>query len=591
VTTDKRPHSDPQHRPDPRDVLPSLLVVTTDSAVLESLCPVFEARGRRVTICATETEAIHLLRHQPIAAAIVDLVLPGHDGRRLIVTLRSDPATAALPIVAVGPLPPGRENSDGLVHDADLYFSKPVEPTAIADGVGLLLKRGCERGRKSYRDALTGLPNRAAFCETYERIARECAEVREPLSLAILGIHRFDELGQGSPPPSPDDLIRQVGASLSTCFRATDIIARWGLAEFAVLLPGEARAGAARAMEKALKALDHLDLPTTHKNVLRFCTGLAVLDEKTPIANAVGEAERQLFQAYSASQGGATRDSASPEAERSRQRPEHIAICVVDGNMGRALSQMLEREHFTTRVFLNVNEAAAALGLTQYHLLIADDAFAPTGDTHLLERIRAIPRCSNLRIIMLVSNEAGITRALELGANDYALKPPDIASFLSRVRRILATGAAHSDRVTVMIIDHEIPQLMIAGTTLSRQCGCKVLLAHGAADALQRLGTLVPDYLILDVDAPELRAPEFLNKLAAHKGLKIISAASPANRELDIQHVTLQFLGRVARPYKPDSLIAELQGVAPCADESPAARDSDGDAIEGEIRRMLTRRQ
>lgn len=573
-----------------QNALPSLLIVTTDNELLNGLRRLFEERGRIVAICKTADEAIFFLHHNDMSAVIVDLILPDHDGRWLISTLRSNPATAALPVVAVGPFPPRLENDAGLVHEADLYFEKPIIAVNVVDGLALLLKRVQERGRKARRDTITGLLNRAAFSETYDQVAADCVQAHEPLALAIFGVHRFDEMAKERGVSSLDDMIRQVGATLSASFRATDIVARWGLAEFAVILPGEDHYGATRALEKAMGALNRLTLSTSTDKRHHFCAGLAVLSEKTPIANAVGEAERHLFESYSTCLGSKGGQIVASDVSQTVRRSEHIAICIADGNMGRALRQMLERDHFSIEVFSTADEAVAGLALNRYHLLIADDAIALKGDVHLIERIRAIPLCSRLRVIMLVSSEASIVQALELGANDYAIKPPDVMSFMSRVRRMLARGKAFSSRITVMIVDHEIPQLLVAGTTLYQQCGCRVLLAYGVEDALRRLASIVPDYLILDMDIPNVSGQEFLAKLPHFADVEIIPASATSSQTGNLQSDTFQISGRLTRPYKPGTLIEEFRGIVPRPTENIHPGETNGDSIESEIRRILTLR-
>jgi DNA-binding response OmpR family regulator len=155
---------------------------------------------------------------------------------------------------------------------------------------------------------------------------------------------------------------------------------------------------------------------------------------------------------------------------------------------------------------------------------------------------------------------------------------------------MLARGKVFSTRITVMIVDHEIPQLLVAGTTLYQQCGCRVLLAYGVEDALRRLASIVPDYLILDMDIPNVSGQEFLAKLPHFADVEIIPASAPSSQTGNLQSDTFQISGRLTRPYKPGTLIEEFRGIVPRPTANIHPGETNGDSIESEIRRILSLR-
>lgn len=59
----------------------------------------------------------------------------------------------------------------------------------------------------------------------------------------------------------------------------------------------------------------------------------------------------------------------------------------------------------------------------------------------LLSRLRESPRTASVPVIMLTSlaDEEDVVRGLELGANDYVVKPFSPAELMARVRRLLLT--------------------------------------------------------------------------------------------------------------------------------------------------------
>ena len=100
-------------------------------------------------------------------------------------------------------------------------------------------KRAAERIATMARtDSLTGLPNRAAFLE---RLNLEFARARRSgLQFAVLylDLDHFKDINDTLGHPMGDKLLQGVAARLKNCMRETDMVARFGGDEFAVLQDG-----------------------------------------------------------------------------------------------------------------------------------------------------------------------------------------------------------------------------------------------------------------------------------------------------------------------------------------------------------------
>jgi diguanylate cyclase (GGDEF)-like protein len=107
-------------------------------------------------------------------------------------------------------------------------------------------------------DQLTGIPNARYF---YEAADREIARARRqprPISMLYLDCDDFkrvnDQLGHWA----GDRLLRMIAATLAQAVRRTDVVARIGGDEFAILLPETDAAGARVAAEKVTEELDEV---------------------------------------------------------------------------------------------------------------------------------------------------------------------------------------------------------------------------------------------------------------------------------------------------------------------------------------------
>lgn len=99
-------------------------------------------------------------------------------------------------------------------------------------------------------DALTRLPNRAAFDE---RIGQECerwSRYGNPLSIAILDIDHFKEVNDVYGHKTGDRVLKTVGELLASRVRVVDFVARYGGEEFVVVMPGTLAGDALGLIEK-----------------------------------------------------------------------------------------------------------------------------------------------------------------------------------------------------------------------------------------------------------------------------------------------------------------------------------------------------
>jgi diguanylate cyclase (GGDEF)-like protein len=115
----------------------------------------------------------------------------------------------------------------------------------------------------SLTDGLTGLLNRRAFDAALDREWKRTLREGSQTSLLLLDIDHFKEFNDQYGHQVGDDCLRAVAASLKAAARATDIIARYGGEEIAVILPSTDTAGAVEVAEKMRSAVEALRL--THE--------------------------------------------------------------------------------------------------------------------------------------------------------------------------------------------------------------------------------------------------------------------------------------------------------------------------------------
>jgi diguanylate cyclase len=116
-------------------------------------------------------------------------------------------------------------------------------------------------------DAVTELPNRAAWDD---RLRQEHARWRRfgaPLSLAVFDVDNFKSINDRFGHAAGDKALRIIASALRSRLRQTDFIARYGGEEFAVLLIGAGKAGALKVAEEMRLAVSRAGLHTRTRPV------------------------------------------------------------------------------------------------------------------------------------------------------------------------------------------------------------------------------------------------------------------------------------------------------------------------------------
>jgi diguanylate cyclase (GGDEF)-like protein len=108
-------------------------------------------------------------------------------------------------------------------------------------------------------DDLTGLANRRKFNETLSREWRRAQRERQPLALLKFDADLFKDYNERHGHQAGDRLLQTIGRSMAASVkRATDVAARYGGDEFAVLLPATPLDGAVRVAERVRECLAEL---------------------------------------------------------------------------------------------------------------------------------------------------------------------------------------------------------------------------------------------------------------------------------------------------------------------------------------------
>ena len=137
-------------------------------------------------------------------------------------------------------------------------------------------------------DELTGLANRRAWDEELRRELERSRRMGYAIHVAMVDLDCFKEYNDTFGHQAGDALLREIGTEWRIIARVTDLVARYGGDEFAVLLSDCSVDDARRVIERLCSALPE---------GMTCCAGVAQWDGSMSAENLLGAADTALYDA------------------------------------------------------------------------------------------------------------------------------------------------------------------------------------------------------------------------------------------------------------------------------------------------------
>jgi two-component system alkaline phosphatase synthesis response regulator PhoP len=118
-----------------------ILVIDDDRDIVRLVQAYLEQDGYEVLVAYDGETALHMLRRELPDLVLLDLMLPGRDGRDVTRVVRGDATLAAMPIIMLTARVEDHDKVIGLELGADDYVTKPFNPAEVVARVRAVLRR------------------------------------------------------------------------------------------------------------------------------------------------------------------------------------------------------------------------------------------------------------------------------------------------------------------------------------------------------------------------------------------------------------------------------------------------------------------
>ncbi len=177
---------------------------------------------------------------------LLDLIMPGMDGYHVCEQIKTNKATADIPVIIVTSKADPADKVRGLEIGASDYIGKPFDEGELIARVNThlrireLYENLQEKNRQlqelANRDGLTGLYNHRFFQEVVHRDFQKAVRYHENISCIMFDIDHFKKFNDTYGHQTGDMVLNTLGNVISEIMRDTDLSARYGGEEFALIL-------------------------------------------------------------------------------------------------------------------------------------------------------------------------------------------------------------------------------------------------------------------------------------------------------------------------------------------------------------------
>lgn len=166
--------------------MPTVLLVDDEPAITDNLAPFLGRAGFHVEVAPDGEEALAFLARATPDLIVLDVLLPGLDGRAVLRRVREE--HREVPVLLLTQVGESTERAMALEEGADDYLNKPFDPQELVARIRAVLRRGQAAGGTSLAGAQRLRAGHVVLDRSSQRVYRDGNEVvLTPRATVLLG--------------------------------------------------------------------------------------------------------------------------------------------------------------------------------------------------------------------------------------------------------------------------------------------------------------------------------------------------------------------------------------------------------------------
>jgi diguanylate cyclase (GGDEF)-like protein len=253
----------------------TILVIDDEKANLKILSELFKSKVNIIMAKNGKQGIKKVIKFMP-DLILLDIIMPGMSGFEVIIQLKKNAETSAIPVIFITGLTDVIDESQGLALGACDYIQKPFHIDIVRARVNLHLKLAEQRTQLEQLvnvDSLTCVPNRRKFYEIFDLEWRRSVIENTPFSQIMIDIDYFKQYNDQYGHAAGDQALKTVAQVIfKQLKRPSDFVARYGGEEFVVILPNTPAQDAFIIMESCRQAVEYLKIEHEKNTASKYLT-------------------------------------------------------------------------------------------------------------------------------------------------------------------------------------------------------------------------------------------------------------------------------------------------------------------------------
>ncbi|WP_339266077.1 diguanylate cyclase [Paenibacillus sp. FSL R5-0470] len=424
-----------------------ILLIDDDVELVAYLKESLEKQNYYVSIALSAERGLKIFYETKPDLILLDILLPDISGIEVLNQIIGKAKKERIPIIIIS----GEYSKATQLHAYRLgvmdFLSKPVD----IDLFLALIKNRFELKREWQEsiivDELTGAFNRKHFNQVMKQLICDFKRTERVFSLALIDLDYFKKINDTYGHLIGDEVLQSLSELVKGSIRMEDTFCRFGGEEFAVFLPNTDASSALTVINRIQEQFAATDFFAKNEVFhVTFSSGISEVTEAENIADKIVEEADQAL--YASKDAGRNQTTLYTDHLSSTKKHSVLNVIVVDDDalIRKIVTHQIDTWEPEDIAEVNISSYANGLDFLQSdwysidekYIILLDGVMPDLDGVEVLERIRKTYPEVNILVIMLTgrNNQADIVHALQMGADDYVVKPVHMPELLSRMERL-----------------------------------------------------------------------------------------------------------------------------------------------------------
>lgn len=273
----------------------NVMVVDDDVSILDILRQSFAMEGHACQVFSRAEDALEALERTSPDVLLTDIVMPGMRGLDLVG--RAKRIHPGMTVVVMTGFVEDFSYDEAIRSGAADFIKKPF----TIDELLVRIRHGQMQEHLralSITDELTGLSNRRGFFAFTQQQMKHAKRNNERMAIFFADVDNLKAINDTYGHVTGDHALADAAQILRETFRDSDIIARMGGDEFAVVLGNVQDGSIAAVRERLAKRLEEYNARRDGTFKLSLSEGLAIFDPANPVSvdDLLREADARMYE-------------------------------------------------------------------------------------------------------------------------------------------------------------------------------------------------------------------------------------------------------------------------------------------------------